>query len=127
MKVVKTIRTWNLPLKGLLTHTKKGKKMRMVIEQDVGEVMDEIEKIIAELIEFVERGIFKESQLSASRKLVGMMLRLEAAVRKCRKTSVMPDGYKATDEEVAQQEEMIERKGLNDAVVVENATTSEIQ
>lgn len=40
------------------------------------------------------------------------------------KNGVKPDGYKATDEEVAQQEEMIERKGLNDVVVAENATTS---
>ena len=29
------------------------------------------------------------------------------------KKGVRPDGYKATDEEVAQQEEMIERKGLS--------------
>lgn len=40
------------------------------------------------------------------------------------KKGVRPDGYKATDEEVAQQEEMIERKGLNDVAVAENATTT---
>ncbi len=40
-------------------------------------------------------------------------------MEKIEKTGVRPDGYKATDEEVAQQEEMIERKGLNDVVVAE--------
>lgn len=40
-------------------------------------------------------------------------------MKEIEKKGVKSDGYKATDEEVAQQEEMIKRKGLNDVVVAE--------
>ena len=97
-----------------------GYSLKMLKDEGI-EVVDED---VVEIVESKDQmHLFPELEIGLPPYKVTIKVERWSDMKEIEKMGVRPDGYNATEEEVAQQEEMIERKGLNDVVVAENATT----